>query len=87
MTTYFSFTSALRFARNDGLIVAALLLSSCTAHTANDFTKLANRQAAAIGMQAETISAPPFHLASWYKIKKPGEPITIYIEGDGNAWA
>lgn len=32
------------------------------------------------------IAAPPFILASWQKITAPGEPVNIYIEGDGLAW-
>lgn len=32
------------------------------------------------------IGTPQFTLASWQKIDKPGEPLTIYIEGDGYAF-
>lgn len=34
----------------------------------------------------QTVTAPPYILASWYQITQPGEPIKIYIEGDGNAF-
>lgn len=34
----------------------------------------------------QTQVAPPYILASWYQITEPGQPIRIYIEGDGNAF-
>ena len=34
----------------------------------------------------QTQTVPPYILASWYQITAPGEPIRIYIEGDGNAF-
>lgn len=34
----------------------------------------------------QTQVAPPYILASWYNISKIGEPLRIYIEGDGNSF-
>ncbi len=34
----------------------------------------------------QTQPAPPYILASWYQITAPGEPIRIYIEGDGQSF-
>ncbi len=34
----------------------------------------------------QTQPAPPYILASWYRINAPGEPVRIYIEGDGAAF-
>lgn len=34
----------------------------------------------------QTQVAPPYILASWYNITEIGQPIRIYIEGDGNAF-
>ncbi len=34
----------------------------------------------------QTQSVPPYILASWYQITQPGEPIRIYIEGDGQSF-
>lgn len=38
------------------------------------------------GLTRHDIQAPPFILASWQKINAPGEPVNLYIEGDGLAW-
>ena len=37
-------------------------------------------------MQFQTLTAPPYIVAGWYKITQVGEPLKIYIEGDGNAF-
>lgn len=34
----------------------------------------------------QTQTVPPFVVASWFKINMVGEPIRVYIEGDGNAF-
>lgn len=34
----------------------------------------------------QTQTVPPYIVASWYQITQPGQPIRIYIEGDGNAF-
>ncbi len=34
----------------------------------------------------QTQTVPPFVVASWFKVEAIGEPIRIYIEGDGNAF-
>lgn len=34
----------------------------------------------------QTVTAPPYVLASWHRITEPGQPLKIYIEGDGNAF-
>ncbi len=34
----------------------------------------------------QTVTAPPYVLASWHRIAAPEEPIRIYIEGDGNSF-
>lgn len=31
----------------------------------------------------QTVTAPPYVVASWYKIDKPGDILRVYIEGDG----
>lgn len=36
--------------------------------------------------QFQTVTAPPYVLASWYRIDMPGHPIRIYIEGDGHSF-
>ena len=37
-------------------------------------------------MNFQTTSAPPYVIANWYKIEQPGEPLKVYIEGDGHAF-
>ena len=37
-------------------------------------------------MTFQTTTAPPHVIASWYKITARGEPIKIYVEGDGAAF-
>ena len=39
-----------------------------------------------VDFRFQTQVAPPYILASWYHISKTGEPIRIYIEGDGNSF-
>lgn len=34
----------------------------------------------------QTVTAPPYIIASWHRIDAPQEPIRIYIEGDGNSF-
>lgn len=36
--------------------------------------------------QFQTVTAPPYVLASWYHITEPTQPIRIYIEGDGHSF-
>mgnify|MGYP003289544023 CR=1 FL=1 len=36
--------------------------------------------------QFQTLTAPPYVLASWYRIDAPKEPLRIYIEGDGHSF-
>lgn len=51
-----------------------LFLSACTApNPLTDF-------------RFQTLSEPPYVLASWYKIDRPTEPLRVYIEGDGAAF-
>lgn len=37
-------------------------------------------------MRFQTNMAPPYLLASWHKIQQPGQPLKVYIEGDGMAF-
>lgn len=34
----------------------------------------------------QTVVAPPYVNASWWRIQEPGQPLKIYIEGDGSAF-
>lgn len=46
----------------------------------------ADKIAAAEGFNKIFIKTDNFVITSYSRIKKPGEPVTIYIEGDGAAW-
>ena len=37
-------------------------------------------------MNFQTTSAPPYVIANWYKIEKPGQTLKVYIEGDGHSF-
>jgi len=71
---------------------AALLLSLCFLLTAGCATLLPqNRYAAAdriaaAGFQKSTIRTLSFTLTAYVRVKNPGGPIHVYIEGDGAAW-
>ncbi len=60
--------------RTFSLFLLCILLTGC-AHK-NPLTEF----------QFQTVTAPPYVLASWYKIEAPGEYIRIYIEGDGHSF-
>lgn len=72
---------------------AALLLSLCFLLTVGCATLLpqnryatADRIAAATGFQKSAIRTSTFALTAYGRVKKPGDPIHIYMEGDGAAW-
>lgn len=53
------------------LFICLLCLNACTAQ--NPLTDF----------RFQTVTAPPYVVASWFKIDAPGEPLRVYIEGDG----
>ena len=55
------------------LLLAFLLTGCATSNPLTDF-------------RFQTQTVPPYILASWHQINQTGEPIRIYIEGDGNAF-
>jgi hypothetical protein len=72
---------------------AALLLSLCFLLTVGCATLLpqnryaaADRIAAAADFQKSTISTSSFTLTAYVRVKNPGGPMHVYIEGDGAAW-
>lgn len=63
------------------------LISACTTTTpADDGQWLFSRASASVGLSEQVIITPDFELASLRRIKQPGAPIRIYLEGDGKAW-
>ncbi len=56
------------------LLLLPVLLSGCaTQNVLTDF-------------RFQTQTVPPYIVTSWHQITSPGEPVRIYIEGDGNAF-
>lgn len=51
-----------------------ILLSACA--TRNPLTEF----------HFQTLTTPPYILATWYRIDAPTQPIHVYIEGDGNSF-
>ena len=62
-----------------------LLVCGC-AVTVGGRTNHAVETATAAHMQRVEYQASPFVLTGWQKLTRTGEPIYIYIEGDGLAW-
>lgn len=46
----------------------------------------ADRLAQANGFQKSFIKTKIFTLTTYYRCTKPGDPLNVYIEGDGSAW-
>ncbi|UEM21789.1 alpha/beta hydrolase [Skermanella mucosa] len=72
--------------RRLALLLASLLAAGCTASPAE-------RGSAAAGIAAEgglarsTLRSGGFDIAVWSRFDKPGEPVHVYVEGDGYAWS
>lgn len=76
--------------KNIGCVLFFLSLftiSGCATITpAGDRYSVADKLAANSAFQKIFLKTDDFILTSYYKIKKPGAPVSIYIEGDGSAW-
>jgi hypothetical protein len=73
----------------DFLFLSALLL--CAAGCAALFPQnvryaAADRTAAAAGFEKSFIDASPFTLTAYARCRNQGDPLHVYIEGDGMAW-
>jgi hypothetical protein len=47
---------------------------------------VADRIAETVGFRTETVQTRPFMLVTRHRLLAPGQPLSIYIEGDGQAW-
>ena len=61
--------------------VALLALAGCA-----DPNIHADAIAQAVHLQREEVSVDGFVLTSFYRLTRPDQPLTVYIEGDGLAW-
>ena len=68
-------------------VLVALQLAGCAAGDLFlDRHGLADRIGARAGYVKTLVTAEPFVLTAYYRIAEPGESLTVYIEGDGQAW-
>ena len=68
-------------------ILVLFFLNGCAAQPL--FTgrhEAANRIAQEKGFHRSVIHTASFPLTAFARITRPGEPLTIYLEGDGSAW-
>ncbi len=63
------------------------LTASTVAASGLDPQSAADTVAAAGGFERRDVKAGDFTLRCYVKIRRPGAPLTVYIEGDGFAWA
>lgn len=66
-----------------GVLLA--LLGGCAAESLQ-LNEQAEARAEAVGMQRALVQTDGFVLTSFYRITRPDQPLTVYIEGDGFAW-
>lgn len=70
-----------------GLVIAVLLLGGCaTVPPPAERRAQAEAIATAAGFARTTVTANSFVLLAYQRIRVPGAPLTVYIEGDGFAW-
>lgn len=72
-----------------GLLAALVLawLSGCSQLPSNaELNRHADDMARAAGLQRAQVQTEGFVLTSFYRITRPDQPLTVYIEGDGFAW-
>ena len=61
------------------------LVSACSTFSSERRVK-ADEVALAAGFGKILITTNPFVLTAYVRLSKPGQPVHIYIEGDGYAW-
>jgi hypothetical protein len=72
-------------------LVVTITLTSCSSSIKSGFFatrhETALKIASSVHMQKRKINAEPYIITVFERIKEPGKPAHIYIEGDGMAWA
>lgn len=69
------------------LSVVLLCVTACASFPPQERIAQAEEGAQAYGMTRRDFEDTPFTLASWHRVRNASDPIRIYIEGDGYAWA
>lgn len=65
------------------VLACAALLVACASP---DPRRHADELAAGAGLRRDVLQAGRFQLVAYVRIGRPGEPLDLYIEGDGRAW-
>ncbi|WP_321785233.1 alpha/beta hydrolase [Paraburkholderia sp. J94] len=68
------------------VIGAVWQLSACAELDRNAHADSLAARAQPAALVREQIATPQFVLTAWTRIAQPGQPIDVYIEGDGLAW-
>ncbi|MBF0453805.1 MAG: alpha/beta hydrolase [Magnetococcales bacterium] len=66
------------------ILLASLLISGCLGST--NRRELAREIAENGSLRGEIIRTDLFNLLSYSRLARPDQPLTVYIEGDGQAW-
>lgn len=69
-----------------GKLLGMLLIGLMAGCATLDRTAHADALAARAGLKRELIDTDGFVLTAYVRISRPGEPLDLYIEGDGLAW-
>ena len=62
-----------------------LIVIICVPSCAGKVTR-ANKIADSAGLKSTEVKTSYFNIKSYYRFSRKGHPLTIYIEGDGQAW-
>lgn len=73
---------------SSSLIIMFFFLAGCATFLTrkSDYIRM-DQKAASKGFKRIYLSVPPFILTAYQKVDAPSEVMTVYIEGDGYAWA
>jgi hypothetical protein len=72
--------------RRTASLFLALALPALAGCATIDRDANADALAGPVGLKRMIVKADPFVLTTFARIRDPGQPVTIYIEGDGLAW-
>jgi len=68
-------------------LLAMVLVSACVTTPSPDARRqLADELAGSAGLRRTDLAAGEFALRGFLRTGRPGQPLTVYIEGDGFAW-
>jgi hypothetical protein len=68
------------------IAVAVALVAALAGCALYDRQGTADKLAAQAGLRHSLVRTDPFTLTAYSRIRSPGQPVDVYIEGDGLAW-